>query len=245
MDMKAEQTWIEQLTEQLEEKLSRQELNHKVLPEIANKLDKHDMDMFQDYVMEVKNGLENKINETLLEGQHGIATLKAENEQQRNTMISNVAKKADSNEIDKMIQIISKKADTVHVKELMTIQKADISETIQGHKTEQKAEKRQLEDIIFERIKSIESNAQKVETEVQRDRDTFKNLAEDRKGDIEETARYIKQLVGTTKTDIAAEISDVKNEFEKQAQVVDTLVTTKVDKAELADTRQKISGLLG
>ena len=160
-------------------------------------------------------------------------------------MASNVAKKADSGEIDKMIQIISKKADTVHVKELLTIQKADINETMQGHKTEQKAEKRQLEDIIFERIKNVETNATKVETEVQRGRDTVKNLAEDRKSDIEETARYIKQLVGTTKTDIAAEISDVKSEFEKQAQVVDTLVTNKVDKAELSDTRQKISSLLG
>lgn len=115
---------------QVDDKLSRSEFTHTVLPELQSKLTKDDLELFKSYIDEVRVGLEGSVHESVKNSDHFIGTVRRE----LDTFALELATKVEKVEMNSLAS--ARKADNENFKQIFEIQKSEIAEIVSLHKSE-------------------------------------------------------------------------------------------------------------
>ena len=86
----------------------------------------------------------------------------------------------------------------------------------------------------------MEQTSTYLNDEFQRTAENVKKMNDDRQIDFEEHSKWVKNVINSQKSEIKGDYSELLNEIEKLTSSVDEVISKKVEKSELTDTRAKI-----
>ena len=219
----------------MDNKIDKSEFNL-LVSNVASKSDKGDIDLISARIDNLKLDAEHKN----LEFEKRLEFFKHDFENTKHTLISNLNKKAENKDYDRLVNLIGKKADVDHVNSSILKIRTDTNEEVGGIRNEINIQKRSIDETLIERQHNNEIFYEKLSDEIYKLNDQIKNLLEDRRGDIEETAKFIKNVTNTTKKEIQLTIDKLSDELEYMKKGLDELISKKTDKKDLAELKTKL-----
>lgn len=90
----------------------------------------------------------------------------------------------------------------------------------------------------------MEQTSSFLNDEFKRTAENVKKLNDDRQLDFEEHSKWVKTVINSQKSEIKGDYSDLLCEIEKLTSSVDEVISRKVEKSELTDTRAHIMSAL-
>ena len=102
IESKAEHSWVEQIGELMDEKVDRSEITQKILPEVTNKIDRKDLEIFHKYLNEHKQDTEEKFRAYGMEMESYVKQFKSDLEDYSNRLDRTLGNKADLGDLEKL-----------------------------------------------------------------------------------------------------------------------------------------------
>ena len=235
IDNKADFGSLDKLNQILENKIDKNEFNL-LVSNVATKSDKGDIDLIIATIDNVKLDADHRH----LEFEKKLEFFKNDIENTKHNLNSNLNKKAENKDYDRLTSLISKKADLDYVNSSNLKIKNDINEDFVLIKNEIALQKRYIEETLMERQHKNELFYEKLSDEIYKLNDQIKNLLEERRADIEENMKFIKNVTNTSKKDIQFTIDKLNDELEHIKKGLDDIISKKIDKKELSEVKAKI-----
>ena len=235
IDNKADLDTLDKLNQILDNKIDKNEFNL-LISNVATKSDKEDIDLISATIDNIK--LDNEHRH--LEFEKRLEFFKNDIENTKHSLISNLNKKSENKDYDRLVNLISKKADLDHVNSSILKIQTDINEELGIIMNEINIQKRSVEEILVERQHKNELFYEKLSDEIYKLNDQIKSLLEERRGDIEETTKFIKNVTNTTKKEIQLTIDKHSDELEYMKKALDELTSKRIDKKDLTELKAKL-----
>ena len=216
----------------MENKIDKNEFNL-LVSNVATKSDKGDIDL----ILATIDNLKLDTDHRHIEFEKRLEFFRNDIENTRHNLNSNLNKKAENKDYDRLTSLISKKADLDHVNSSILKIKNDMFEELGLVKNEINLQKVSVEEILMERQHKIYET---LSDEIDKLNDQIKNLLEERRIDIEETAKFIKNVTNTNKKETQFTIDKLNDELEYIKKGLDEIISKKIDKKELAELKTKI-----
>ena len=178
LESKADYSLFEQLSAEIQNKADRSDINQIVLPEIAKKSEKFEIELM---IKELKSFFDKNFLEHASTTDAYINSFKADLEQTRRALTASLTKKIEAKEIEKLYSIISKKADFEVTVELLEKIKHECREIANDIKKELK----KSEEFEFNH---------KLENEIFKVKEDLGFLIEKHKNEADDIVNHIKNL---------------------------------------------------
>jgi hypothetical protein len=226
----------EQLSAQLEEKADRQEITQHILPDLARKLDRGDLEEVHRTLRDFRSSIDKRQTDQSLTLDSHLGALRGEIDHVRVTLSSAINKKADTKDIDSLVAMLAKKPDTDYVSQIIAANRDEIAERFETINAELKSSAGRREEQTGQRLVRFESDFSRLEDEMRKTREQLIGVMEDRRRDAEDTSR---QLVAASK----ALANDFQGQFKRLNEEIAIVIRETQDLAKDKADRQVVVDL--
>jgi len=230
------QAMTEQLSSQLEEKADRQEITQHLLPDLARKLDRGDLEEVHRTLRDFRSSIDKRQTDQALTLDSHLGALRGEIDHVRVTLSSAINKKADGKDLDSLVAMLAKKPDTDYVGQILAASRDEVAERFEAINADLKSSAGRREEQTLQRLVRFESDFSRLEDDMRKTREQMIGVMEDRRRDVEDTAR---QLASTSK----ALSSDFQAQFKRLGEEVAIVIRETQDLAKDKADRQVVVDL--
>lgn len=176
VECKADSKWVEQIETLLNEKVDRQEISNNLLPLIAKKIDRTDIEQIRDHFSENgRIGLDKMMKESeRLKKDYD--RLENELDSFMKNMQSSMNKKADLKELDSFASILARKVDVNAAEELMNSLRQEFLETMNKHRISVTSEISHCQEFISAGSARMDEKHNKINADLRIVRDQIQDL---------------------------------------------------------------------
>lgn len=217
LEAKADYSLFEQLHADLQEKVDRSDIAHVILPEIAKKAEKFEIEML---LKEFQVNVDNHLLENSATIDAYINSFKADLEQTRRTFNAGLSKKIEAKDIDKLYSALTKKADfevMVELLEKIKFECRDIANDI-------KKDLKKSEDFDFK---------YRLENEIAKIKESLEIFAEKLKDESDERVLYVRNMAGGIKAEIQKDLGRFFDEQKITQDSIKDIVISRADNSEV------------
>ena len=236
--------WIEQLSGQLEEKADRQEITHHILPDLARKLDRGDLEEIQRAMRDLRVSLDKRHTDQSLTLDSHLGALRGEIDHVRVTLSSVLNKKADAKDMDSLVAMIAKKPDTDYIAQILAASRDEVAERFEAINIELKTNAVRKEEQTTQRMSRLESDWGRLEDEVRKTREQLIGLIEDRRRDVEEHGKQLTTTARNISGDFQTQVERLNEEISIIMREIQDLAKVKCDRQEVEEVVEQIQAVV-
>lgn len=236
LETKSDISAFEKLYEQLDKKVNKDDFET-LVESLSKKASKDDLEKINTTTIvkaQVLESSEKSISKRF-------ETLECSIEALKDHIHSQLAKKSDVREVERITNLIMNKCDTDFANNLVSKYRNELLEEINFIKTDLK---RATDEQISRREKKQEQAYEQLSEDLYKLNDQVQNLINDRRNDIEETATFVKSMTATTKKEIQIEVDKIEEDLERVKKVIEDISTRKIDKKDLSELQKKLSAVV-
>jgi hypothetical protein len=220
LESKADYSLIEQLHAELQQKVDRTDFTHILLPEIAKKLDKYEIDLL---LKDVRSSFEKAFLEHSSTTDAYLNSFKADLEQIRR----NIGKKIEAKDVERLYTLVNKKADFESTVELLEKVKLDCRDM----QNDLKREMKKSEDFDFR---------YRLESEVVKMKEQINQLASQTKDNSDEQVLYIKNINSATRSELQKDFNKLLEEVKNLQDSIQSTSKKIVEQTEFLTLKQLV-----
>ena len=213
LENKAEVTWAEQLTTQLQSKAESADLAA-LSDDVAQRATKREVDEVQDALLAEVRETGKQLAVQIASIDEQTSGLTTELDRVRSSLSTAISKKVENKDMDKMLALISKKADEERMTDLLRIHKTELSDLIISVKSETRSDRQNIEQKLSERTTKLEADFRELLNESMRLRTQFAEIQEGHRREQDEQAKYAKSLNSSLKLEFSSELFSLKDQVE-------------------------------
>jgi hypothetical protein len=229
VECKADNKWVEQIENLLSEKVDRQEISNNLLPLIAKKIDRTDIEQIRDHFSEnVRVGLDKMMKES--------ERLKKDYDRLENeldsflkNMQSSMNKKADLKELDSFASILARKVDVNAADELMNSLRQEFLETMNKHRISVTSEISHCQEFISAGAAHMDEKHNKINADLRIVRDQIQDLLLSCTKEMEDLKVSYRNLYETRYKELYNKVSNLLISEEDSKKDIKSLKDTRAE----------------
>lgn len=235
LDSKVDYGALEKIQKQLDDKIERADYNY-LASTLATKAERSDIE----FLANAFEGLKAESDQNLNEFDKRFELLNHQVDTAVENLQSQLTKKADLKELDRVVGVLSKKADLDAVENTLNQIRQETAQQLDEAREELVTMKRQVEEAGDERDRKIEGFYDKLSEEIYRVNDQMTGILEDRRKDMEETGQLVKQMAANLKKETQSQSNKIDEELGNFKKILEEGLSKKLDKKEFLETKAKI-----
>ena len=224
LESKVDYSMIEQIHVELQNKVDRSDFTHILLPEMGKKVEKYEIELL---LKEVRSNYEKSFLEHSSTTDAYLSSFKADLEQLRRSVNSNLGKKIEAKDVERLYSLITKKADFDATIDLMEKVKGDFREFANDIKRDLK----KSEDFDFR---------YRLESDIVKLKDQVSQIISQIRDDNDEKILFIKSYSNSLKSELQRDFNKVLEEVKITQDSFSQLSKRQIDNQEFSNLKQLV-----
>ena len=216
LESKVDYSMIEQIHAELQNKVDRSDFTHILLPEMGKKVEKYEIELL---FKEVRSNFEKSFLEHSSTTDAYLSSFKADLEQLRRSVNSNLGKKIEAKDVERLYSLITKKADFDATVDLMEKVKSDFRDFANDIKRDLK----KSEDFDFR---------YRLESDISKLKDQVSQIISEIRDDNDEKILFVKSYTNSLKSELQRDFNKVLEEVKFTQDSFSQLSKRQIDNQE-------------